>query len=544
MKMEVEALKARADRAWGMTYLWYGLLMECFDFVLPNRNALWDQARMSGAPSHSQGTDKATRMFEGTGARGVVKLANRIHTEAFPIGVDWCDLRPALEPGMGKIPKQVEQRMQRDTRTCFDLLEDSNFALNVNEALLECVAGGTGLLKVGTSSEPGVLFDFEAAPQVEVAVDAGARGEIKGFFRKWWITREEAREMWPQAASQIPREPQRELAEPQRDSYLEAIYYEPAAWAWHHDVLVTEGLDGGGTRRIVEEVTDYCPWVYMRWSKAAGEARGRSPVMLALGDIRTLNKLIEIHLKNANLRMAGVFSVVNGGVTNPATTIIRPGAKIVVQSNATANPSIRPLDVGGDPVLAHQLVEYFSMGVKEALLDMGLPPDSAGVRSATEIIERIKQLYQDIGAPIARIQHECGKGVMRAVVSMASKAGFIEPLTAPETGQPQAMRIGGQGVRLRFSTELSKTQELEELSRLTQFGEIGRFLAGEDTYQLKVKGEEVLVKVQELLNVDSTMLRTEEESEEQLMQMRSAIAAGAGEGQRRLQAGPPQTGIV
>ena len=141
------------------------------EYALPNRNSLYEQMRASGSMSYSAGVDKTTRNFDGTAARSLVRLTNRIHTEAFPIGVHWCDIRPSLEPGQPsedeELPKQVLSRMQRDTKVCFDLLKDSNFDLNINEALLETGAVGMGVLKVGASREPGVLLDFEAAPQSE-----------------------------------------------------------------------------------------------------------------------------------------------------------------------------------------------------------------------------------------------------------------------------------------------------------------------------------------------------------------------------------------
>ena len=351
--------------------------------------------------------------------------------------------------------------------------------------------------------------------------------------------------MWPEASNRIPKDPYlREAAEPRHDTYRESVYYSPELWTWHRDIDWAEGMGDKAGQRIVSEDTEYCPWVSMRWLKAAGEARGRSPVMQAIGDIRTANKLMEIHLKNANLQMAGVFSVKNGGIINPATTVIRPGARLTVQSNATADPSIRPLDVGGNAPLAFQLIADQRMAIKEALLDLGLPEETAGVRSATEIVERMKQLYQDIGAPIARIQHEGGTGVMKAVVAMASRAGYLEAMTAPATGRPQAMRIGGNGVRLRFKTQLSRTEELEQLSRLSQFGEIGRFLAGEESYTLKVKTDEILEEVARLLNVKTDLLQDEQKAQAVMEQMRMAVAQGAGQGQRLRPAEPPQSGIV
>ncbi len=53
--------------------------------------------------------------------------------------------------------------------------------------------------------------------------------------------------------------------------------------------------------------------------KVAGEIYGRGPVITALPDIKTLNKVKELVLKNASLAIAGVYTAADDGVLNPNT---------------------------------------------------------------------------------------------------------------------------------------------------------------------------------------------------------------------------------
>ena len=48
------------------------------------------------------------------------------------------------------------------------------------------------------------------------------------------------------------------------------------------------------------------PFINFRWLKAPGEVYGRSPVMKALPDIKTANKVVELVLKNASTRVTGI----------------------------------------------------------------------------------------------------------------------------------------------------------------------------------------------------------------------------------------------
>ena len=65
-----------------------------------------------------------------------------------------------------------------------------------------------------------------------------------------------------------------------------------------------------------------------RWVKGAGELYGRSPVMTALPDIKTANKVVELILKNASIAVTGIWLADDDGVLNPANIKLVPGSII------------------------------------------------------------------------------------------------------------------------------------------------------------------------------------------------------------------------
>lgn len=70
------------------------------------------------------------------------------------------------------------------------------------------------------------------------------------------------------------------------------------------------------------------PFINFRWLKAPGEIYGRSPVMKALPDIKTANKVVELVLKNASIAVTGIWQADDDGVLNPANIKLVPGAII------------------------------------------------------------------------------------------------------------------------------------------------------------------------------------------------------------------------
>jgi hypothetical protein len=106
------------------------------------------------------------------------------------------------------------------------------------------------------------------------------------------------------------------------------------------------------------------PYIAFRWLKAPGEIYGRSPVMKALPDIKTANKVVELVLKNASIAVTGIWQADDDGILNPATVRLVPGSIIpkAVGSAGTHSPLFagRPAGAGGRP--AHERNRGFGAG--------------------------------------------------------------------------------------------------------------------------------------------------------------------------------------
>jgi hypothetical protein len=86
------------------------------------------------------------------------------------------------------------------------------------------------------------------------------------------------------------------------------------------------------------------PYIAFRWLRAPGETYGRSPVMKALPDIRTANKVVELTLKNASIAVAGIWQAEDDGVLNPANIRLQPGTII---PKAVGSAGLTPLEAPG-----------------------------------------------------------------------------------------------------------------------------------------------------------------------------------------------------
>ena len=112
-----------------------------------------------------------------------------------------------------------------------------------------------------------------------------------------------------------------------------------------------------------------------------------------------------------------------------------------------------PLPRSGNFDVAQLEREDLRMGVKKALFDNTLPRDAGAVRSATEIMERTRELADDIGAAFGRLMSELVQPLLQRVLGIMFRKGLIE----------NEVKITGSLVKARVLSPLALLQNTEEV---------------------------------------------------------------------------------
>lgn len=519
MRLAPRQVHARSDAAWGRKQLWYGELYRCYRYALPGRNPYHEGRRGlgSGGAATSPGSRRNDEIYDSTLIEATQRLANRVQSAVFPTGQDWAQLRPgpALRVGGVASDRAVGGKLRELQAEIFASIHSSNFALELGEALLELVATGTCCLLVQRAeANANSRVGFEHVSQAEVALEGGPGNSIWGVYRKDMLTRDMVRARWPGANLEgwdededIERD-----GVPRPRSVEEACYWDLDSLLWRYVVLLPAGDDMEVSDEplvIHESEYVYSPWVIGRWSRGGGEVQGRSPVMAALPTQLTMDKAVEFVLKNASMRLAGMFAYSHGGVMNPKNLSVKPGTWIAVRQASGPQASVARLDVGGDLHMSQFVLQELREQVKGIMLDEGLPEESAGIRSATEIVERVRALQQDLGSPYNRIIQELGIPILQRTLHVLTEAD-------PGLGMGTAgtVRLGGAEVAVEFTGPLALAQRFVESETLTQWLQLGTSLVGPEAVNFSVRTENVMAKFAELLDVDRALLRDEDERRE------------------------------
>jgi hypothetical protein len=260
------------------------------------------------------------------------------------------------------------------------------------------------------------------------------------------------------------------------------------------------------------------PFVIARYMKASNERYGRGPLLYALPDIKTLNRVVELTLKNASLSIGGVFTAVDDGVLNPQTISIVPGAVIGVSSNGgPRGPSLAPLPRSGDTSLSQIISNDLRMNIKKTLLDDDLPPDNMSARSATEINARLSQLAANLGSAFGRLISETMFPIVRRTLELMDERGDIR----------LPLKVNGVEAGVVPLSPLAMASNMDKLSEVLQFLQIAQSLG--PVGQTLLKTEAVGDYIADQMGVPASVRTTPEEREQIQAQLVQAAQAAAQE---------------
>jgi hypothetical protein len=522
MRLEPEQILKRQEAAQRKKDEFQALYQDAYEFALPQRQlyGVWEGGHT--------GKNKMSRVFDSTAINSTQRFANRLQSVVFPPQRKWAKLEAGSDiPADRKA--QAQQILEVYQEKMFTVLNQSNFDIAMGEFLLD-LAVGTACMMVqpGDDVQP---LNFVPVPLFLVTYEEGANGQVDNVYRRMRLKGESIQRQWPDAT--IPDDMQRKIADKPTDDIelLEATIYDHKRGDYCYHVI-----DKVTKSEIVYRRRKMSPWVISRYMKVAGEIYGRGPLMTALPDIKTLNKVIELLLKNASLAVAGVYTAADDGVLNPNTVKIIPGAIIPVARNGgPQGPALSPLPRAGDFNVSQIVITDLRANVKRILLDESLPPDNMSARSATEIVERMKELAQNLGSAFGRLINETMIPIVAKILEVMDERGMID----------MPLRVNGLEVRVTPVAPLAMAQNMEEINAIMQYMQITQGLGSDG--QLAVKTDILVDYLGDKLGVPASVRNTAAEravlmEEARNQQQQQGIAqAMAMQAQAAAQGGmPPQ----
>ncbi|MCB1782393.1 MAG: head-tail connector protein [Alphaproteobacteria bacterium] len=440
-RAHAEKILQRHETALSRRSNWESLWQDCYDYALPQRGDF--------AGSFIPGSPRGKKIYDATALDAADQLAASLLGQLTPTWSQWF----GLKPGPDLSPQQaaaLAPALEQASRTIQAHFDRSNFAVEIHQCYLDLVVGGTGSLYFEEATPGGFsAFKFTAAPLAQIVLEEGEDGLLDGAHRILSLTLEQIMsryaqpEIPAQAARQAARDPQT------RFKVLESIL--PEGFAHSYTALLLEN----GPPHILQTGTfAQSPVIAFRWAKSPGEIYGRSPVMKALPDIKTANKVVELILKNASIAVTGIWQADDDGVLNPANIELLPG---VIIPKAIGSKGLQPLEMPGRFDVSQLVLDSLQSRIRHALMADKLAPVASPRMTATEVLERSAEVSLLLGATYGRLQSELLTPLIKRAFAILRRRGEVPDialdgrLVAVDYRSPLARAQGQRNVQTTLS---------------------------------------------------------------------------------------------
>ncbi len=423
------ALQERYRQAKARRSAWEGLWHDCYDYALPRRD---------GFSGHSAGSRKGEHLYDATAMDAADQLAASLLGNLTPPWTQWFGFKagPDLSPEEAESLSPLLEKTARIMQAHFDR---SNFAVEMHQAFLDLVVGGTASLYF-EEADPGELsaFKFTAVPLNELVLEEGRDGRLDGTYCVSAMTYESLSHRYPEAdyPMQLLQEAKRDPQ--QKFDVLETVLPDETAYRYVASLLM------GSSSILSTGRFHSSPFISFRWMKSPGELYGRSPVMKALPDIKTANKVVELILKNASIAVTGIWQADDDGVLNPANIDLTPGSII---PKAIGSKGLTPLDMPGRFDVSELVLDSLRKRIRHALLADRLGQIGDRRMTATEVLERSAEMALVLGATYGRLQSELLTPLIKRAFTILKRRGEIPDIA-----------LDGRLVELDYRSPLARAQ--------------------------------------------------------------------------------------
>jgi len=496
--ISIETIKKRYSKAKGNYEAYSSILRDAYTYALPDKGYF---------DTISNGY-RTKKVYDSTAILGVGTYADKVQQNIVPPWRKWF----VLEPG-SEIPEELHEQVQpaldNISDTLYDHINHSNFNTKMNEALQD-VAISTGILTCEEGDGIESSLTFNSIPVEEVALEESQNGIVDNVYRKFKIKIRDIEssirgsKLTPKLSKKLTEDVNAKI------DLIEAVVRNDKGT---YDHVIFDEEDEG---TIYEVEDDSNPYIVFRERVTSKGVYGMGRVIQLLTDIKVLNKLAEMDLKNAGLAISGVYTATDDGVFNPYNTRLVPGTIIPVASNANGNPTLRPLERSGDFNVAMLKMEQKQELITKVLFGQALGSiTKTPVRTATEVNERVGESYELSSAAFSRFQTELLERLIKRMVDVLSKAGKIAPIV-----------IDGKEVTIKFTSPSAKQQDQNDVTTIVNYANtLAATGIPMETLGTKIKFEDVPGYIAENMGIPSKLIRTEEEEEEYTAKQQQAMQA-------------------
>lgn len=449
--VKVQEILYRYAELLTVQYNWLPQWQEKADYVCPQKNSIMVQ--------RIPGYKRTQKLFDSTAPHDMSLFAAAIHGTLTPSFTKWFRLE-FDDPDLNEVAAN---------RTWWDKvnelirinLNQSNFNSEGHEVYIDLSTFGTACIYEDEKKDRGWWggLQFQTVPCGKYAVAEGSDGKVDTLYRSYTMSSHAIHAQWPDSA------PEDLNWEERPDTLHEVIhavvptgFRNKLAYQWQSTYILYK------TRTVLSDKGYFdFPFMVPRWTTYADETYGTCPTDIALPDIRTINKIVEMELRNLAKNVDPPLGAVQGEVIGPARMI--PGGITMLKSG---KEGLFPIDTSGKFEIVNLKKQELRESIHGIYLIDQLQLQNGPQMTATEVNVRYETMQRILGPHLGRLDAEWTKPLLSRTFNLMYRAGLFNPL-------PPALisKLGKQavGVRIQYEGPLARSQKSSDLTAIDQFNQ-------------------------------------------------------------------------
>lgn len=429
---------------------WESHWQEIADYVLPKRADVNKE--------RSRGDKRTELIYDGTALHALNLLSSSLHGMLTNAATPWFSLRFKNEE---LATDENNEWLESANQAMYIAFDRSNFQQEVHELYLDLCAFGTACMFIENDTSD--LLRFTTRHIKEIYVQENSKGRIDTVFRKCKMQARNVVEMFGE--ENVGKRIQKVAA---KDPYMDIVIIHavmPNDKSNPYKVdnksmpFMSAYFDPEDMNMISLGGFEEFPYLIPRWSKSSNEVYGRSPSMIALADIKMINKMSETTIRAAQKQIDPPLLVPDDSFILPIKTT--PGGLNFYRSGS--RDRIEPLMIQANTPVGLNMEEQRRQAIRQAYFVDQLLMEQSVQMTATEVMKRNEEKMRLLAPVLGRLQSEMLRPLISRSFAILMRQGMLPP--APEDLQ-------GLEIDIEYVSPLAKAQRGQDVQAIVQAMEI------------------------------------------------------------------------
>ncbi|AIZ01355.1 hypothetical protein QH_0004 [Vibrio phage QH] len=472
-------------------------------YIMPMRSDFFSDLRSEGSINWNQNRE----VFDSTAGDGLETLSSSLHGSLTSPATKWFEL--AFRDKELNSDDECRKWLENATHDVYSALQDSNFNLEANETYIDlCGYGNAIMVEEEDEDEEGSVV-FQSSPIQDSYFEEDSRGQVVNFYRVFRWTPAQIYDRFgdegtPEAIIKKAKEASNQAALKQEVVMCVFTRYDKKQNRNAGTILAPTERPFGkkwilkeGAVQLGEEGGYYeMPAYAIRWRKSAGSQWGFGPSHLALPDVLTANRYVELVLRSSEKVIDPAIMVTERGLISDID--LGASGLTVVRDMESMKPfeSRARFDVS-----SIQLTDLRSAVRRIYYVDQLQMKDSPAM-TATEVQVRYELMQRLLGPTLGRLENDFLSPMIQRTFNIRFRAGKLGELPS------KLLESGKAAMDIVYTGPLSRAQKIDQAASIERWAGSTAQLAEINPEVLDIPDWDEMVRMLgSLLGAPQTLMR-------------------------------------